>query len=189
MPTATLERSPNEKELAVMKRGWVIAGMVALSLAAAACGGGSNLAKSGGVSGASGGGAGSPTSAAATAQGDCAAGAQVVKIRGLDTLRFEPASVTVEAGQPVCFVVTNDGKAKHELVVGDRAMQDKHEQEMASGEDMDHMEMGGMLELELEAGQTKSMTTTFDRPGRLLYACHEPGHYKGGMVGTLTVTA
>lgn len=143
------------------------------------------LAAPGGGSGASA--AGSP-SAAGTA--DCASDARVLRIRALAALRFDPASVTVRAGQPVCFVVTNAGKTKHEFVVGDKAMQDEHEKEMNSGGGMESggMDMGGDLEAELKPGETKSVSTTFDKAETLLYACHEPGHYKTGMIGKINVT-
>ncbi len=57
-------------------------------------------------------------------------------------------------------------------------------------------EMGGMDHdvdpdadaVTLEAGETDELTVTFDGPRVLLYGCHEPGHYDGGMVGTITVT-
>lgn len=68
-------------------------------------------------------------------------------------------------------------------------MQDRHEQEMASGEGMNGEGMEGMPEAELGPGETKSVTTTFDERGTTMYACHEPGHYAGGMVGTITITA
>jgi uncharacterized cupredoxin-like copper-binding protein len=29
---------------------------------------------------------------------------------------------------------------------------------------------------------------TFDEPGNVLFACHQPGHYDGGMVGTITMS-
>ncbi len=65
------------------------------------------------------------------------------------------ASVTVKAGEPVCFVVADSGKTKHEFVVG-RAIQDEHEMEMSSGSGMESggMEMGGMPDVELKPGET-----------------------------------
>lgn len=126
-----------------------------------------------------------------TGSSECAGGARVVRVRGLDTLRFDPAQVAVQVGEPVCFVVTNAGETEHEFVIGDRAMQEQHEQEMASGEGMagGEMDMAGMREVKLGPGETKSVTTTFDAPGTTMYACHEPGHYTGGMIGTITITA
>ncbi|HZD79823.1 MAG TPA: plastocyanin/azurin family copper-binding protein [Actinomycetota bacterium] len=143
-------------------------GVSAVVLLASACGGGSS---------------------GEAAAADCAEGAQVVRVQAMDTLRFDPDSVSVKAGEPVCFVVTNEGDIKHEFVVGGKEMQDEHEQEMAGGASMGEMDMGDLPELELEPGETKSVTTTFDEPGQMLFACHEPGHYAGGMVGTLTITA
>jgi uncharacterized cupredoxin-like copper-binding protein len=106
-----------------------------------------------------------PTNAAATAQRKWAAGARVVKIQALDTLRFDPATVTVKAGESVCFVVTNLGKVKHELVVGDRPMQAKHEKEMSSRGGMHPDEMGEMPEFELDPGETNILDDDLRQAG------------------------
>lgn len=50
-----------------------------------------------------------------SATAGCGEGAQVVRIQALDTLRFDPASVTVKADEPVCFSVTNAGETDHEF--------------------------------------------------------------------------
>ena len=112
-------------------------------------------------------------------------GTRTVEIKALDTNRFEPSSLTVKAGEKIRFVVTNTGKAAHEFVVGDEDVQMAHEDQ--SGE-MDHMQAEALAALELAAGATKEATLTFDQPGKVLFGCHEPGHYTAGMVGTITVT-
>jgi len=114
--------------------------------------------------------------------------ARTVRIKALDALRFEPASVTVTVGETVRFVVTNTGSTKHEFFVGDEAAQMAHEEEMGMGASMGPSDMR-MAALELAAGETKETTVTFDEAGSILYGCHEPGHYEGGMVGTIAVAS
>ena len=41
--------------------------------------------------------------------------------------------------------------------------------------------------ISLEPGETKELTWRFAGAGTLEYACHEPGHYEGGMHGRLVV--
>lgn len=50
----------------------------------------------------------------ASAEGDAR-----VDVTLLDTMKIEPSTMTVPAGQPVTFVVTNAGVADHEFFVGD----------------------------------------------------------------------
>ena len=50
-----------------------------------------------------------------------------------DTLRFDPAEVTVGAGEVVRFVLTNTGAATHDFVIGDQEAQEEHGAEMAAG--------------------------------------------------------
>jgi uncharacterized cupredoxin-like copper-binding protein len=84
-------------------------------------------------------------------------------------------------------VVTNQGSNPHEFVLGDEAVQMQHEGQMSSDGSMHGMDMD-LPALTLTPGETKETTVTFDEPGTILYGCHEPGHYDGGMVGTITVT-
>jgi uncharacterized cupredoxin-like copper-binding protein len=60
---------------------------------------------------------------------------------------------------------------------------------MAAGEGMAHArpEAEALVVVELAPGEMKEVTVTFDEAGEMLYGCHEPGHYDGGVVGTISV--
>lgn len=111
---------------------------------------------------------------------------RTIEISALDELAFDPASVEVAVGETVRFVVTNEGSAEHEFIVGNAELQMEHEGQMAGGHDGAD---SGYPALTLEPGQTMEATVTFDEPGQLLYGCHVPGHFDGGMVGTITISA
>ena len=105
-----------------------------------------------------------------------------VNVTALDT-RFEPASLSVARGEVVTFVVTNAGRADHEFILGDAAMQEQHARMTAhGGRPHDGEGMG-----QLAPGETKELTWRFDEAGTVLYACHEPGHYDAGMAGEIKV--
>jgi uncharacterized cupredoxin-like copper-binding protein len=106
-----------------------------------------------------------------------------VNISTLDSLEFDPPSLDVVSGDTVTFVVTNDGKTAHEFVLGDESYQQEHAAQMP---DHDVMDMG-ITGIEIRPGRTKRLTWTFTEAGEVLYGCHEPGHYEGGMVGTIEV--
>jgi uncharacterized cupredoxin-like copper-binding protein len=116
-------------------------------------------------------------------------GIRTIEVTALDELTFEPAAIDVEAGETVRFVVTNEGAAVHDFYVGTEDEQMAHEAEMGdSGMGMDHGADPEADALTLQAGETAELTVTFDKPGNVLFACHQPGHYDGGMVGTITVS-
>lgn len=113
-----------------------------------------------------------------------AAPATRVEVTLTDALKIEPAAMTVPAGVPVTFVVTNSGGIDHEFYLGDEAAQGAHAEEM--------MSMGGMIHDEPEGiavkpGETKELTYTFLTPGLTLAGCHVTGHYDAGMLSQITV--
>jgi len=115
-----------------------------------------------------------------------AAAATRIEVTLTDMLKIEPAAMTVPAGVPVTFVVTNTGTVLHEFTLGDAADQEAHDKEM--------MEAGGMSmpkdeenAIGVEPGQTKELTYTFDAPGETLAGCHVVGHYAAGMKATITI--
>lgn len=106
-----------------------------------------------------------------------------IEINASDELRFSPGSLEVGAGEVVTFVVHNNGETDHEFVLGDEAYQKTHESDMASG----HHMMDTDNAVTVGPGETKEITWEFTHLGEVLYGCHEPGHYDGGMVGTINV--
>lgn len=106
-----------------------------------------------------------------------------IEIEAFDDLRFEPSSVEAAAGEVITFVVHNGGKTQHEFVLGDEAYQEAHEEDMMQGRHM--MDMANLISL--APGETKELTWKFSDAGEVLFGCHEPGHYEGGMVGIIAV--
>ena len=86
---------------------------------------------------------------------------QRIEVKLTDALRMEPAAITVKAGQPVTFVVTNSGANQHEFYLGDAAAQEAHEMEMASMSPMGMDEPAGIV---LKAGETMTVTHRSRRP-------------------------
>ena len=112
---------------------------------------------------------------------DAADADREVKVTASDELRFDPATVQVKAGEIVTFVVTNKGKADHEFVLGDAAYQAAHETVHEHGMSMQNA-------VTVKPGETQTLTWQFTDRARVLYGCHVPGHYDGGMVGSIQVT-
>jgi len=107
-----------------------------------------------------------------------------VEVSLKDTMRIEPAAMTVRAGHAVTFVVTNDGQIAHEFTIGDEDVQQQHEQEMLDMPGMTHHEDYAIT---VEPGTTKELVWTFDKPGTTLAGCHVPAHYPAGMKATITI--
>lgn len=99
---------------------------------------------------------------------------------------FQPAQLTVSAGETVRFVFHNKGRVVHEAILGDKAQQEAHEKEMQEhGMDMEH---GQSSASPVQPGKTGEVVHTFKAGEKLMFACHLPGHYKAGMQAPITVT-
>ena len=77
---------------------------------------------------------------------------------------FKPSSIQVPQGE-VKITVTNRGKFLHGLAIVGR--DEKSPQ--------------------IESGETRSLTVSFDKPGEVIFYCPQPGHRNKGMEGKLTV--
>ena len=128
--------------------------------------------------------------ATATAFGQPGQAAQVHR-RIAITMRdiaFEPASITVKAGETVRFVITNRSGIDHDFTLGDSATQLAHRQEMQDAMDMgaEHHHHGANAVM-VKAGETRQLLWKFGPAGQLEFDCNVPGHYEAGMKGTITV--
>jgi uncharacterized cupredoxin-like copper-binding protein len=110
---------------------------------------------------------------------------RTIAISMTDSLTFQPDSIEVKAGETVRFEVRNVGQIAHEFFVGSAAQQDEHEAEMRQLGSMPHDHPTGVHVAE---GGSKTLVVTFPNAGTLLMGCHEPGHWQGGMRGTIVVT-
>ena len=100
--------------------------------------------------------------------------------------KYVPSTVSVEAGETVRFVFTNNGDVTHDAFVGDEAAQEDHEDAMNGGTGEHGMDDSGALTV--EPGETGELTHTFEADDEVLIGCHEPGHYEGGMRLAVDVT-
>lgn len=94
---------------------------------------------------------------------------------------FEPAVVRVAPGDTVRFVITNEDPIAHEFILGDDAVQDRHER----GRHAAHGDLPG--EVSVPAGETRETTYRFGAGGVLTFGCHLPGHYAYGMRGEVRI--
>lgn len=138
---------------------------------------------------------GSPAGAAAThasgeervfgRPGDAGKATRTVRIEMSDTMRFSPAELTVRRGDTVLFVVTNRGKAMHEMVLGTSAELTAHSALMKKYPDMQHDEP---YMVHVSPGKSARMAWEFTRAGEFQYGCLLPGHFEAGMAGRIRVT-
>jgi uncharacterized cupredoxin-like copper-binding protein len=95
--------------------------------------------------------------------------------------RFAPAEYVFEAGDTVRFVIHNGDPIDHEFILGNEAVQRRHE----NGTEKAHGAIPG--EVSVPAGETRTTTYTFAEPGTLIIGCHLPRHYAFGMRAAVEV--
>jgi uncharacterized cupredoxin-like copper-binding protein len=106
-----------------------------------------------------------------------------------DSRRIEPATWQARQGEALRLIVVNTGQATHELAVGpapDIAAHADSMIESGSGKHV-HGNAVAIKAVSIEPGKTATLLYTFDEPGEWAMACFEPGHYEGGMKGTVEV--
>lgn len=112
---------------------------------------------------------------------------RVIEMTADDDFTFDPARITVTAGETITFRVTNVGNLPHDFTLGDEAVQAEHEAEMAEMAENGEMVHDEPNVLSLPPGETHELTWHFTEPGTVLIGCHEIGHYAAGMIATITV--
>lgn len=108
-----------------------------------------------------------------------------VAVKALDTLRFDPATITAKAGERIEFTVTNTGAQPHEFVIGDAAYHDAHEKALSASPSHGEHEEGDGAAVTVAPGETKTLGYTMPASAPT-YACHIASHDDAGMKGTVT---
>lgn len=78
---------------------------------------------------------------------------------------YDPATLTVKAGQPVAVVLRNTGSIEHDITVDE-----------------------AKFKLTVPGNDTRDKALMVDKPGTYEFYCSLPGHRSAGMKGELTVT-
>ena len=112
---------------------------------------------------------------------------RTIEIRMNDDMRFVPDQIQVRTGEILRFLVFNDGKVPHELVLGTDAEIAEHAQEMQKGSSHDAHSHAPGASIELGPGEQGELVIRFAKATTLQMACLIPGHYQAGMKGKVQV--
>jgi plastocyanin len=110
------------------------------------------------------------TSGTATKPSDGAASGSATRqltVKAMDTMKFDPPTLSAKAGQPIQVTLDNTGQLVHDFSVTEGVSQP--------------------VKTIAQPGQKAVTTFTIDKPGTYTYFCSEPGHEQAGMKGTLTI--
>ena len=110
-----------------------------------------------------------------------AAGPGVVRAGGAATGGTE---IRLNQGDTVKFVVTNDGKVMHEMVIGTMQELKAHAELMRKHPGMEHDEA---YMAHVSPGKKGEIVWQFTQPGEFYYAGLIPGHFEAGMIGRIVV--
>ena len=108
----------------------------------------------------------------------------VIEIRMSDSMRFIPSAVSARKGQTVKFIVNNDGKLLHEMVLGTAQELKKHAELMRRFPGMKHDDSNMA---HVNPGKTGEIVWQFTQAGEYAFACLVPGHFEAGMAGTVVI--
>jgi uncharacterized cupredoxin-like copper-binding protein len=91
---------------------------------------------------------------------------------------YDPAVITVAAGQEITMTITNSGAVDHEFVI------------FNAGEDVsvpfsEDDEAKIYWEIEVMPGETQTVTFTAPAAGEYVVSCGVAGHYEAGMIAKL----
>ena len=118
--------------------------------------------------------------------GDAKAVKKTITLTMADNMRFSPDKFEVKQGDTVRFVVKNQGKQLHEMVIGTKKELDAHAAQMVKFPKMEHDEP---YMAHVSVGKSQDLIWTFNRAGDFEFACLIAGHYQAGMAGKITVIA
>jgi uncharacterized cupredoxin-like copper-binding protein len=112
-------------------------------------------------------------------------GGGALSVNMLDTLKFEPATLTAGAGASV--TVRNSGAQQHNFVLVKPEDENRVATE-AAAKNGDATGIAGVLAGGKPVAGGGSETITISAPaGSYSFICTIPGHYQAGMKGTMTI--
>lgn len=103
-----------------------------------------------------------------------------------DDMRFHAAEFKAKQGETIRFIVKNSGKVKHEMVLGTEKELKEHYEVMKKNPEMEHADANMVT---VAPGKSGEIIWQFTKPGKVEFACLQPGHYDAGMKGSVNVIA
>jgi uncharacterized cupredoxin-like copper-binding protein len=116
--------------------------------------------------------------------GDPKKASRTIEVGMDDTMHFTPGHVVLKKGETVKFVVRNDGRIMHEMVIGTMKELKEHAELMRKFPGMEHDEP---YMAHVEPGKRDEIVWQFTHAGEFFYACLIPGHLEAGMIAKVTV--
>ena len=116
--------------------------------------------------------------------GDPKKASRTVEITMSDSMRFSPANIAVKRNETVRFVLKNEGKLKHEMVLGKIKELKEHAALMLRFPQMEHADPN---QASVDPGKTGELVWQFTKAGIFDFACLQAGHYEAGMKGQVIV--
>lgn len=110
---------------------------------------------------------------------------RTVEVSMSDEMRFTPSTLVVKRNETIRFVVKNNGKQKHEMVLGTLAELKQHAALMRKFPGMEHEDPNAVT---VEPSSTGTIVWQFTRAGNFDFACLIPGHFEAGMKGKISVS-
>jgi uncharacterized cupredoxin-like copper-binding protein len=101
-------------------------------------------------------------------EGDPKKVTRTVRVGMADTMRFAPSDLTVKRGETVKFVVRNNGKVKHEMVIGTMEELKAHAEIMKKHPGMEHDEPHMA---HVAPGKTETLVWRFTKAGTFYFGC------------------
>ncbi len=116
--------------------------------------------------------------------GDPKKATRTIKVGMNDKMHFTSGHVHARQGDTFKFVVTNQGKVMHEMVIGTMKELKEHAELMKKHPGMEHDEP---YMAHVSPGKTETIAWQFTKAGEFYYACLIPGHLEAGMIDKITV--
>jgi uncharacterized cupredoxin-like copper-binding protein len=117
-------------------------------------------------------------------EGNAKQATRTVRVGMADTMRFSPSELTVKRGETVRFIVRNNGKVLHEMVIGTMKELKAHAEMMKKHPGMEHDEP---YMAHVAPGKTRPIVWQFTNEGTFHFGCLVPGHLEAGMIGKVEV--
>lgn len=116
--------------------------------------------------------------------GDPVKVSRTIEVAMDDTMQFTPDKLRFRAGETVRFAVRNNGKIRHEMVIGSVAELKEHADMMRGNPAMQHTESNMVT---VAPGEYRDLIWQFDKSGSFDFACLVAGHLEAGMTGKIEV--